>query len=138
MRRTLLSCALIACLAHSAAALDEPDRQAIRGIIERQIDAFRRDDAAGAFAFATPALQTLFGTKERFMSMVQQGYKPVYRQRSVTFTELRDTPAGPAQSVLLQDENGAQWLAVYTLERQPDGTWKIAGCTLERDPGQPV
>jgi hypothetical protein len=72
------------------------------------------------------------------MAMVQQGYPPVYRQRSVTFAESRDTLGGPTQSVLLQDENGDQWLALYTLERQADGTWRIAGCTLERDPGQPV
>jgi hypothetical protein len=138
MRRTLLACVLATLLTGPVLAVDEPDRQAIRGIIERQIEAFRRDDAAGAFAFASPSLQTLFGSKERFMAMVQQGYKPVYRQRSVTFAELRDTPDGPMQSVLLQDENGDQWLAVYTLERQVDGTWRIAGCTLERDPGQPV
>jgi hypothetical protein len=30
------------------------------------------------------------------------------------------------------------WLAVYNLERQPDGTWRIAGCTLLKRPGQPV
>jgi hypothetical protein len=123
---------------HPAGAVEAADRQTLREIIERQIDAFRRDDAAGAYAFAAPAIQRLFASEERFMAMVRQGYKPVYRQRSLSFGEGRDTPGGPVQTVRIQDEEGVDWLAVYTFERQPDGSWRIAGCVLLKEPGQPV
>jgi hypothetical protein len=32
--------------------------------------------------------------------------------------------------VQLTDEAGDTWLALYTLEKQPDGSWLISGCTL--------
>ena len=42
------------------------DMNEIRGVIHRQIDAFRRDDAPGAFALVSPGVQQTFGTPERF------------------------------------------------------------------------
>ncbi|MBV9739636.1 MAG: DUF4864 domain-containing protein, partial [Hyphomicrobiales bacterium] len=41
-------------------AFTDDDRAESRAVIEHQIDAFRRDDAAAAFAFASPELQILF------------------------------------------------------------------------------
>ncbi len=122
----------------AARALEEADRQAIQRTIERQIEAFRRDDAPGAYAFAAPSIQRMFPDDQGFLAMVRQGYKPVYRQRSLSFGETRDAPDGPLQAVRLQDEDGVDWLAIYSLERQPDGSWRIAGCVLVREPGQPA
>ena len=39
--------------------LPAPDRAAIRTIIESQMAAFRRDDGAAAFGFATPNIQEI-------------------------------------------------------------------------------
>jgi hypothetical protein len=36
---------------------------------------------------------------------------------------------------MVQDEAGADWLALYTLEKQPDGAWRITGCQLTKAPG---
>jgi hypothetical protein len=27
---------------------------------------------------------------------------------------------------------GMDWIAIYTLEQQPDGTWRISGCYLAK------
>ncbi len=105
---------------------------AIRDVISRQLDAFLADDAARAYGFASPGIQQLFPGEERFMGMVRQGYPPVYRPRSREFGELRETPQGPVQEVTLIDADGQVWLALYTMERQPDGSWKIAGVRLLR------
>jgi len=35
-----------------------------------------------------------------------------------------------AQRVHIVDENGQGWEALYTLEQQADGSFKITGCTL--------
>ncbi|HYI86195.1 MAG TPA: DUF4864 domain-containing protein, partial [Burkholderiales bacterium] len=47
------------------------DMNEIRGVIHRQIDAFRRDDAPGAFALVSPGVQQTFGTPERFLDTVR-------------------------------------------------------------------
>ena len=36
------------------------------------------------------------------------------------------------------DENGKAWTALYAMERQPDGSWKIVGCQLLELPGADV
>ena len=119
-----------------AHALPESDRAAIRTVIEGQLEAFSADDAARAYSFAAPSIRQLFPSEERFMTMVREGYKPVYRRRASTFGELKEDPDGIAQSVYLQDLDGEDWVAVYTMEKQPDGTWQISGCCLLRRPGQ--
>jgi len=71
------------------------------------------------------------------MSMVQGGYAPVYRHRSFEFGEARAEGDAIAQRVQIVDENGGAWEALYTLERQSDGSFKITGCTLLKS-GQAV
>ena len=111
------------------------DEGAIRSVIESQIEAFLSDDEARAWSYASPSIQTMFGSVDRFMSMVRQGYRPVSRPRDYTFGDLREAPSGPQQEVYIVDESGISWVALYSLEQQPDGTWKISGCQLLRRPG---
>ena len=49
-----------------------------------------------------------------------------------------DTPDGTSLAVRIQDLEGVDWVAVYTLEQQADGTWRISGCFLTKEPGQAV
>jgi ketosteroid isomerase-like protein len=126
---------LAATSAPPAQAQANPDQGAIRGVISDQLDAFLADDAARAYSHASPGIRQLFPGEERFMGMVRRGYAPVYRSRSREFLDLRQTPLGPEQEVLLIDANGQEWLALYTMEQQPDGSWKIAGVRLVRQEG---
>jgi hypothetical protein len=109
------------------------DRAAIQALIAGQIEAFRHDDGAAAWGYASPMIQGQFPTPDAFMGMVRKGYQPVYRPRSVTFGPIADTPAGPMQKVYVTGPDGRAYIAVYTLERQPDGSWKINGCSLTED-----
>ena len=114
------------------------DREAIQGIITSQIEAFRRDDGAAAYGYASPSIQGLFPTVEQFMGMVRNGYMPVYRPRSVTFGATEASPSGPMQKVFLTGPDGRNWVAIYSLERQPDGTWKINGVRLVEEDGATI
>ena len=134
--RALVTAVLLAVTATVAGAVEEADRAAIRGAIESQIEAFKRDDAAGAFAFAAPNIRERFGTDERYMAMVRDGYKPVYRPKSYTMGDLKETHVGLTQGVRIQDVESEDWTAFYTVERQPDGSWKITGCDLTKTPGE--
>ncbi|HMB12190.1 DUF4864 domain-containing protein [Saliniramus sp.] len=127
----VLLCGLIQ--SPAAIAQEAGENLAIRNVITRQLDAFLADDAQRAYSFAAPGIQRLFPGEERFMGMVRQGYPPVYRPRSRDFGALRQTPQGPVQEVILIDANGQAWLALYTMEQQPDGSWKIAGVRLVRE-----
>ena len=106
------------------------DVAAAQNIIRSQEQAFSRDDAAAAYSYASPALQEVFQRPEIFMMMVQQGYAPVYRHKSFEFGEARVADGTIAQRVHIIDANGEAWEALYTLERQPDGSLKITGCSL--------
>ena len=134
---------LILVLAGLAARADDASRdtarRAARATIERQIDAFRRNDAVGAYAEAAPRIRNLFPSAETFIAMVAKGYAPVLRPRSYRFETAQETAEDEiAQGVSLQDEAGLDWVALYTLQRQVDGQWRITGCQLKRAPGERI
>jgi hypothetical protein len=106
------------------------DALAIRNVIERQLDAFGRDDGEGAFAYASPKIRSIFSTADNFMQMVRTGYQPVYRPQSVTFLDIVEIRGQPTQRVLLVGPDGRSVIAHYFMARQPDGSWLIDGCVL--------
>jgi ketosteroid isomerase-like protein len=110
--------------------ITDTDRAAIRSVIERQLIAFQKDDAVGAFAFASPGIKAQFKTPENFMRMIKTAYQPVYRPRSVLFEELTTVEGLPAQPVLLLGQDGVPVRAIYLMEKQPNGSWRINGCYL--------
>jgi hypothetical protein len=119
-----------------AVALDEADRAGARAAISGQIEAFRRDDAAGAYAFAAPGIRQIFPSEDGFLAMVRRAYPPVYRPRRFAFGAIEEAAGGIVQRVEIQDEAGRDWIARYTLERGADGAYAITGCTLEEAPGE--
>jgi hypothetical protein len=111
----------------------------IRAVIETQLDAFARDDGPGAYAQAAPMVQMIFPTVDGFMAMVKRGYQPVYRNSSRSFGEVFTDPTGrPAMRVGLVGADGQRYEALYSMEQQKDGSWKIAGCAIALVPSQEV
>ena len=113
-----------------APAVSNADARAIRTVIEHQLDAFAADDPARAFSYAAPAIRQMFGTPERFMSMVRNGYPVVYRPASVTFLKPERVEGELVQAVQMTDAEGTVWVALYRMQRQPDKTWRIGGVEL--------
>jgi hypothetical protein len=128
MRAFILLAALLIGLAAPVRAGD--DVAAAQTIIRAQVDAFSRDDAATAYSYAAPAIQSIFPQANIFLGMVKQRYTPVYRHRSFEFGEAQATDGKIAQRVHIVDADGEAWEALYTLEQQPDGNMKITGCVL--------
>ena len=112
-------------------ALSDADRAAIRDVIGRQVEAFRRDDGEAAFGLASPAIRHMFGTAEIFMDMVRQGYQPVYRPRVFDFREIVELNGQPAQKVHVVGPDGRAHTAFYPMTQLPDGSWRIDGCFLQ-------
>ena len=99
-------------------------------MIRAQEQAFGRDDAASAYSYAAPAIKEIFPAPDIFMSMVEKTYAPVYRHKSFEFGDSRTEGSWVAQRVHIIDANGETWEALYTLEQQADGSYKITGCSL--------
>ncbi len=108
------------------------DQQAILGTIQAQLKAFQADDWGRAFSYATPRLRELFRTPENFMAMVRGGYQPVYRPQSVEFLDARIIDGKTGQAVRFVGPDGQAVIAIYTMEQQPDGSWRIAAVQLIR------
>ncbi|QPC88721.1 DUF4864 domain-containing protein [Mesorhizobium sp. NBSH29] len=125
---------LLICLSLAAslpAHSGEAEIAAGQATIQSQIGAFRSGDNARAYSFAAPNVQRIFPTLDRFMGMVTGTYRPVYQPDSFSFGEAREgAPGTIAQQVFLVGPDGKNYEAIYTLELQPDGTFRITGVSL--------
>jgi hypothetical protein len=66
--------------------------------------------------------------------MVRTGYQPVYRPQEVEFRDLGSEDGTWVQRVMLVGPDGVPVVARYLMQRQPDGSWLINGCILEKAP----
>ena len=126
---------LLLCLAGGYPAAAESrvtgsDLIEIRTVIHRQIEAFRRDDARGAFALASPGVQQAFGSPQAFLEVVRMAYRAVYRPGKVAFLDPMILSGDVVQQVQITDRAGGVWLAYYSMQRQADGSWRTNGCHL--------
>ena len=122
--------------APAAEPVSAVDTQAVRAVVEAQLAAFAEDDGPLAFSYAAPSIRAMFGSPERFMAMVRGSYPVVYRPSAVVFLHPAWVQGRLVQGVHLTDAGGALWLAVYSLERQPDRSWRISGCTVQPSAGK--
>jgi len=125
----LMLTALLSFTLPASAADDVANAQTV---IRSQEQALGRDDAAAAYSYAAPGIREMFPEAGIFMLMVQQNYAPVYRHRSFEFGEAHAEAGQITQHVHIVDANGEAWEALYTLEREVDGSLKIIGCTLQK------
>jgi hypothetical protein len=121
---------VFALLAFTAPARSADDVTNAQSVIRAQEQAFSRSDAAAAYSYAAPAIKKLFPQADIFMYMVQNSYAPVWRHKSFEFGEARIEGKWVAQRVHIVDEDGEAWEAMYTLEQEADGSFKITGCSL--------
>ncbi|WP_424965947.1 DUF4864 domain-containing protein [Dinoroseobacter sp. S375] len=110
------------------------ERDGITATIQSQIDAFRADDFAQAFSYASPNIQGMFGNSERFGMMVRNGYPMVWRPAEVQYLELEDRGGLLYQKVMIRDGQGGLHLLEYQMV-QNGGDWRINGVQLLRMPG---
>lgn len=131
MHRILSALAVACALLASAAFGGEAEIKAAQSAIDGQLKAFSRDDHAGAYSFAAPNIKRIFPTVDAFMNMVTGAYQPVHRPRNYAFGKVQEMSATSiVQQVLIVGPDGKDYEAVYTLELQPDGMYRITGVSL--------
>lgn len=127
IRRTFL----VTTLAFAATGA-RADAAQIEATIGAQLDAFRADDFAEAFSYASPMIQSMFGSSDRFGVMVRNGYPMVWRPAEVQFLSLEDRGGSLYQTVRIRDAQGGTHLLEYQMIRNAAG-WRINGVQLLRD-----
>ena len=138
MKHIALAVMLMALSLFGASARAD-DQSAIKSVIESQLNAFAADDGQGAYSHAAPIVKGIFPTVEGFMTMVRKGYQPVYRNTGRVYGDVfKDGLNRPAMRVVLTGQDGKRYEALYAMEQQPDGSWKIAGCVIIAIPSQEV
>ncbi|MEQ8665404.1 MAG: DUF4864 domain-containing protein [Rhodospirillales bacterium] len=115
--------------------LSAGDQSAIRAVIQSQLAAFQIDDANTAYGHASTAIQLRFGSPAEFMSMVRTHYRPVYRPAAYQFLDLAVESGGIFQPVAITTQSGDTVIALYRMEKDETGRWRIAGCRLIDPPG---
>lgn len=110
-----------------------PPEPGIEATISAQIDAFLDDDFARAFTFASPNIQGMFGSSERFGQMVKRGYPMVWRPGDVQYLELREVSGNLWQRVLIRDQVGGVHMLDYQMIRTGEG-WRINGVQILQAP----
>ncbi|NOC91826.1 DUF4864 domain-containing protein [Ruegeria sp. HKCCD6604] len=125
MRRFLLAVSLSVGLGSSAFAQNAE----IEANISAQIQAFKADDFATAFTFASPSIQRLFQNPDNFGAMVRNGYPMVWRPSEFRFLELREIAGALWQKVMITDANGRVHILDYQMIPL-EGGWKVNGVQL--------
>jgi hypothetical protein len=131
MRRAFFAFAVVPFLFASSALAGEAQVKAAQTVIDGQLKAFIANDGATAYSFAAPNVKRIFPTVDTFMDMVTNGYPPVRKPQTYSFGKVQEmSPTSIIQQVLILGPDGKDYEAVYTLEQQPDGTFRITGCSL--------
>ena len=122
----------------SAGGLSPKDQKQIIQVVQAQLNAFAKDDAAKTFSFAAPNIRHLVGTAENFLEMVRTQYEIIYRPSSTTFMQPTGEAGEAVLKVRITDEDGDKWIATYTLQKQKAKVWRITGCAVNEATGTAV
>jgi len=102
--------------------------------IEAQLNAFRADDFPTAFAFASDTIKRVFGTVERFETMVRQGFPMVHHPADVRYLDARIIAGKIWQKVMVTDVNGTIHILDYNMIRDESGAWRINAVQILKAP----
>jgi hypothetical protein len=121
-----------------AEPVPEADAQRVRSVITTQLQAFAADDADAAFAAATPGVREAIGSAGHFLALVRGAYPMIYQPASITFMRPELRGSAVLQLAEITDGQGKSWLALFSLEQQPDASWRISGCIVAENPWSPT
>jgi hypothetical protein len=129
----ILASAILALWLAAFPALAQKIETPAQQTIDNQLRAFLADRDEEAYSYAAPNVRLFFPTVESFMGMVKGGYTPVHRPQVWDYGRVRNDADGTVyQEVLITDQAGKNWAALYTLSQQDDGSWKITGVSLRK------
>ena len=106
------------------------DWKAMERIISEQRAALVAGESVKAFSYASPGIRAQFGDAETFLELVRTGYAPLLTARYVEFLQGAVIDGTIVVPLRLIDADNTVRVALYIMERQKDGAWRIAGCRI--------
>ena len=101
-----------------------------RADIGAQRKALIAGDGSKAFSYASPGIRDQFGNPEVFLAMVRTTYAALLTARYTEYLEGAVIDGVVIQPLRLIAPDNTVQVALYTMQKQRDGRWKIAGCVL--------
>jgi hypothetical protein len=120
----------IARLAIAAEAKLEGAMAGDQNVISQQLAALKTGDADKAFGYAAPGIRAQFGDAATFIAMVREAYSPLLFARYTEFLEGAVIDGVVVQPLRLIAPDNSVLVALYTVERQRGGGWRITGCQI--------
>jgi hypothetical protein len=118
-------------------AHQDADAKAAADLILRQLEAFRRDDYDGAYAFASEDIQQAFD-RVSFERMVRSGYPEIAHSSSAVVSRMDVAQEGHVHiRMKVKGTNGNTVEALYDMVREGAG-WRVNGVVTRPDPGLSV
>lgn len=121
MIRSVLRLVVLLALFPALAAAQVPERDAAQEVIAAQLQAFESSDLGAAYGYASPFIQHMFPSPERFGAMVEQGYPMIWRPASWRYLEARESGEVLLQRVMFTDGMGRLFLFDYEMIETPQG-----------------
>lgn len=112
------------------ATLSKAEWQAVQQVIGQQLAALKAGRAEAAFGYAAPGIRARFATPAAFLAMVATSYAELLAARHTEFLEGAVIEGQVIQPLRLIAPDNKVSVALYIMERQPDGGWRIAGCAI--------
>lgn len=121
--------------AHAAAppgdsTLPAAEWDAIKQVVGDQVRALKAGDGATAYSYAAPGIRAQFETPDIFLAMVRAAYGALIAARYTEFLDGAVIAGRVIQPLRLIAPDNTVLVALYTMEKQRDGRWRIAGCVL--------
>lgn len=110
--------------------LTKAEWQAIRKVISEQLAALRAGNGNKAFGYASAGIQAQFGDAKLFMAMVQSAYSALLDARYDEFLEGAVIQGVVVQPLRLIGRDNTVLVALYTMEKQKRGGWRVSGCMI--------
>jgi len=111
-------------------ALQPAEWTAIQDVIGDQLQALKAGDGTKALAYSVPGLRRQFRSPEVFMRMVRDGYGALLTARTSTFLKGAVVDGITVQPLQLVLPDNSVVVALYRMEKQKDGAWRIAACVI--------
>jgi hypothetical protein len=111
-------------------AVRAADWTAIQQVIAQQRRALEAGDAVKAFSYASPGIREQFGDAATFIAMVRAAYSALLTARYTEFLEGAVIDGMVVQPLRLIDADNTVRVALYFMERQDNGAWRISGCRI--------
>jgi len=112
------------------ASLRPAEWNAIQQVIGDQVKALKAGDGTKAISYSAPGIRQQFRTPEGFLRMVRANYRALLDARYSTFLDGAVVDGITIQPLQLVLPDNTVVVALYTMVKQKEGDWRIAGCVI--------